>query len=295
MLYQEESDISMSGVTIITGAGGYIADHLLRLIQGNTLVLSTSREVGSRENCIPLDLEHPKAFDYGRVSSGDYVVHLAAVTSPDICSNQPEYAWQVNVSGACVFIENCLKRNARVLFFSSDTVYGIDNRCFDEDSPSSPFGAYGIMKHRVESEFIGEENLKIFRLSYVFSKMDKFTRYLTKCAQEACEAEIFHPFYRNVTYLKDVLDAITGLYAKWELFTNKVFNICGDDLLSRADLCSYYRQLIFPELRFKIIEPLDSFFEARPRSIRVKSKYLRDLLRRPPFSIKNAMVLEFDK
>ena len=45
---------------------------------------------------------------------------------------------------------------------------------FDENSDPKPLGEYGKMKLLVEKEFSREERFKTLRLSYVFSKDDKF-------------------------------------------------------------------------------------------------------------------------
>ena len=58
-------------------------------------------------------------------------------------------------------------------------MYGNENGQNDEDViPVKPIGEYASMKLAVENYFRNEPNLKVFRLSYVFSWEDKFMRYL---------------------------------------------------------------------------------------------------------------------
>ena len=62
------------------------------------------------------------------------------------------------------------------------------------------------MKSEVEKRFLGNPFFKTIRLSYVFSREDKFTKYLVGCAQRDEEAELFHPFYRAIIHRDDVVE-----------------------------------------------------------------------------------------
>ena len=287
---------------IITGESGYIARNLANALnaESNIHVLTTDCPPfkdfhrGDRDgNCLLLDLRSPSKFDYGRINRGDLVVHLASVSSPDICKKNYDLARKINVTGTCEFIKKCLKRDGRVLFFSSDTVYGIGSGLFDEKSPCSPVGVYATMKYEVEKEFESEDAVKVFRLSYVFSREDKFMQYLARCGRNNVPAKIYHPFCRNVVYLRDVLDSVRELDVKWNLFDSKTFNICGRELISRKDIAGYYRDIVSGSLRMELTEPEESFFNERPRTIRTRSLYLEKLLGRNPWSIKKAMTEEF--
>lgn len=244
-----------------------------------------------------LDLTNPMEFDYSAISEADTVIHLAAISSPDACENAYADAYQINVAGTIRFVENCLKRNARVLFFSSDTVYGeskdISEPVFTEESACQPKGKYAEMKHAVEKVFALESRFKVFRLSYVFSKNDKFTVYLIKCAEQKKAAEIYHPFYRNVIYVDDIINAIQSLLNNWDLHTNQVFNLCGRQLLSRQEMAAQYKKIVNSNLNFKVIEPSSGFFKARARIIKTASLHLNKLLLKDTMNIDQALKQEF--
>jgi dTDP-4-dehydrorhamnose reductase len=145
-----------------------------------------------------LDLRQPDSFDIGRLLPGDVVCLAAAISSPDVCAREPEFARSINVVGTSRFVDRALERGARVIFLSSDTVYGERSQPFDESAPCVPAGAYAAMKHEVERQFIDRAGFKILRLSYVVSARDRFTRYLVSCAERGEEADIFDPFVRAV-------------------------------------------------------------------------------------------------
>jgi nucleoside-diphosphate-sugar epimerase len=280
---------------LIIGKSGFIARHLAgQYMRDKVKYCATTRNPVQRQAQLFLDLNEPEKFDYTQIDANDYVIHLASISSPDFCMKHKAQAYRVNVKGSCRFIEGCLKKGARVLFFSSDTVYGRDSKPFDEESACAPVGVYGAMKYEIERAFLGEHNFKCFRLSYIFARDDKFSQYLSGCLRKKQTAEIFHPLRRSVVYIRDVLDAIEKLNQNWDRFENPIFNICGDELLSRKDIAELFQKKVSVKLKMKVVEPEASFFEARPKSIYTVSKYLSTLLGRRPMTISDAMAIEFN-
>ncbi len=275
----------------VIGSDGFIAKRLLQ----NTDAAYTIKKVSPQldKDSIYLDLLEPEKFEYDLIQKDDEIVFLAAISSPDLCDNQTEHAYAVNVKGTSHFIEKALYRQAKVLFFSSDTVYGRRNQIVNELSLTNPLGNYAKMKREVELKFLDRENFKVFRLSYVFSKDDKFTKYICQCSEKGQAAEIFHPFYRNIVFIEDLIDAIGLMFQNWEQTKSKVVNICGNESLSRVDLAAYYEELVNDSFNFTVTEPPPAYFEARPQVIQMSSLYLPDLLGRDPMKIKEAVLREF--
>ncbi len=247
------------------------------------------------EGDLALNLLEPDWFDYNVIHPDDYIVLLAAISSPDVCKNNFEMAYQINVTGTSQFIKSCLERGAKVLFMSSDTVYGDCSTIANEKSLCNPIGEYGKMKYEIEQKFADRFNFKTFRLSYVFARTDKFTSYLSQCALKSSVAEIFHPFYRNIVYIKDLIDAMLTLETDWDRFNPNVVNLCGPEPISRVDLAELYKKNIDDRLNSVQKYPGDDFFKARPQTIEVESLYLQDLLGRSPIDIETAMIQEFQQ
>lgn len=280
----------MATRVLVVGENGFIARNLMAGMHGQFEMTYTSRNRERGGECLRLDLEKPEAFHYESLSRDDTVLVLAAISSPDYCERQYESARAVNVIGTSLFIEGCIERGARVVFFSSDTVYGGDEHVvYDEASECRPVGSYGSMKREVEQMFLGHEAFKVVRLSYVLAGSDKFTKYLCQCAKAGSYAEVYHPFDRNVVYMGDVVDAIVSLTRKWPRYSNSVFNICGGETLSRLDIAEMVREQAAPSLRIRAVRPDESFFRARPRLVRVESLYLERLLGRGTTAIRDAI------
>ena len=127
------------------------------------------------------------------IKEGDVIIFAAAISEPSVVSAQFDKALAVNVESTGEFIETALGKGCKVLFLSSDAVYGDVESGFDESHPTNPKGAYAEMKAIVEKRFEGNPNFKVLRLSYNFHKDDRFTTYLRQCAESGVEAEVFDP------------------------------------------------------------------------------------------------------
>lgn len=279
----------------VTGKEGFIARILIRrLLDSGFEVKGTSVDVSSGD--LYMDLLNPEKFNYGLIKKGDIIVHLSAISSPDVCENNYEFAYNVNVKGTEYFLSKCLDSGAKVLFFSSDTVYGGNfEGVFDEKSEINPVGKYAEMKREIEKTFENNDNFKVLRLSYIFAKEDKYMKYLSSCIENGKEAEVYITFLRNVVYVGDLLDAVFAVIRNFDEFGWHVCNICGPELLSRLKLAELYKNIVNKNLKIKDFDPGEEFFKNRPRRICVKSLYLDRLLGRKPVGIEKAMQIEFNE
>jgi dTDP-4-dehydrorhamnose reductase len=276
----------------VVGARGYIGNEILNAAQGRWKVFATS---SSKENEFQfLRLDSATDFDYGLIRAKDVVLLCGALSSPDICAKEFNRAWAVNVEGTSIFVHNALLKGARVVFFSSDTVYGESKENIDESSICKPSGEYAGMKREVEQRFAGNASFKTIRISYVFSREDKFSLYLGKCAKNKEEAILYHPFYRSVVHRADIVEGVLELAARWEDFTEPIINFGGPDVISRVEFTQCLQKIFYHELSVSIVEPDDTFFSSRPRVIAMKSPVFCRILRRSPRTLVDAAQMEFN-
>lgn len=276
---------------IVVGATGYIGRSLFK--RANVYGTAMGTSTAEADGLIPLRLDDPSNFDYGKIGVGNVVLLTAAISSPDICAREHDQAWRVNVNGTSAFIENVISHGGRVLFFSSDAIYGECDKEFDETRISNPTGEYAAMKREVEGRFDGTSSFKAVRLSYVFSSEDKFTRYLAGCAQRNEEAELFHPFYRAIVHREDVIAGALAVAERWHEIPEQFINFGGPQVLSRVDFAECLRKVHFNGLRFKVTEPGEDFFKNRPRVIAMTSPVFARLLGRRPRRLCEAARMEF--
>lgn len=262
----------------IVGSSGYIAKHLMKAFtsQISDCEIVKIDMVGDVD--LPLQLTAPEEFEYDKLKGIEYVIFTAAISGPDMCANDFEKCWNINVTGTSYFIREAIQRGVKVLFFSSDAAFGdIPGHIYDEDSETKAYTAYGKMKKTIEDEFKGNPLFKCIRLSYVASANDKFISYCLNCIRNGETADIFHPFYRNCTTVGDVIKAIIWLLNNWTKFNSFVLDVTGTELVSRIRMADELNRYFGNKLKYVVSKPDESFFKNRPQVTQMKSKYLYKL------------------
>ena len=224
---------------------------------------------------------------------GDTIIFTAAISEPAIVSAQFEKATRVNVESTGEFIQGAIDLGCKVLFLSSDTVYGDVETGFDESHPINPKGAYAEMKSIVEKRFEGNPNFKSFRCSLNFYKDDRFTQYLKTCAANNVEADIFDPLTRAIVHRDDTVDAILAVANDWNLAEGQYTNCGGPQVLSRAQIAETMKRVALPNLQFKVSRPPSKFYTDRPAFIEMRSPNLKKILGRSPVTFEEAVKIEF--
>ena len=232
-------------------------------------------------------------YDYDTLKMGDTVAFCAAISEPSVCANQFEESLRVNVTSTGDFIYEALKRGCKVIFLSSDAVYGNVLGEFDEEEKVDPLGVYAEMKAVVEKRFLEYPLFKVLRLSYNFFKDDRFTTYLRNCAKEGATAEVFDPFGRSVVHRDYTVDAIIALYNNWDVCEESVINCGGPETLSRVEFANILKDTVLKDLKIKVVTPKEKFYQDRPAIVSMRSNLLEEVLGRPARSIQDAITLEF--
>ena len=227
------------------------------------------------------------------IKEGDVIIFAAAISEPSVVSAQFAKALAVNVESTGEFIETALGKGCKVLFLSSDAVYGDVETGFDESHPTNPKGAYAEMKAVVEKRFEGNLNFKALRLSYNFHKDDRFTQYLRQCAESGVEAEIFDPLTRAVVHRDDTVDAILSIAANWDNADGQYINCGGPQVLSRQQFTEIVKRVALPTLKFKVTQPPAKFYTERAAFSEMYSPNLEKILGRKRHTMQQAVELEF--
>ena len=261
---------------VLVGSSGYIAGFLLkRFVKENHITKILSIDQNETVD-VYLNLLEPEKFDYDILSEIDYIVFTAAISGPDKCASDFDLCWSINVIGTSYFIKQAIQRKCKVLFFSSDAVFGdIPGHMYTELSETKAKTPYGKMKKAIEDEFKENTNFKCIRLSYVASVKDKFISYCLNCIKNGETANIFHPFYRNVISVSDVVDVVIWFLKHWDEYHPFVLNVAGKELVSRVRIADELNRHLGNKLEYIISSPCDDFYKNRPCITQMKSLYLQ--------------------
>lgn len=261
----------------LVGSSGYISGFLLKRFFEEQNIENVIKIDQTGEVDAELNLQAAEQFDYSVLEGIDYVILTAAISSPDKCAAEFDECWKINVIGTNYFIEHAIEKGCRVLFFSSDAVFGdISGHIYDELSETKATTAYGIMKKAVEDKFKENERFKAIRLSYVVSARDRFVSYCLQCIKEQRSAEVFHPFYRNCISVSDVVNVVIWMINHWEIFKSFVLNVAGKELVSRVRIADELNRLFDGRLSYCVTSPKEDFYRNRPKITQMKSIYLHN-------------------
>src|SRR2546430_9970220 len=100
----------------------------------------------------------------------DILINAAGFTKVDLCETQPDRAFLINAEAPRVVAEICDEKNARLIHFSTDYVFGGDrSEPYTAEDQANPISVYG------ESKLAGENNVLaaksqnlVVRVSWVF-------------------------------------------------------------------------------------------------------------------------------
>ncbi|MDP6850648.1 MAG: GDP-mannose 4,6-dehydratase [Planctomycetota bacterium] len=143
----------------LTGADGFAGTWLRRLLEAKEqpyLSLVLPENVHQIEGpTVGLDLSMLKGFpskeeclDFERLPEPGGLIHLAALSFPPACEENPELAHAINVSGPCRLYEQILARwpECPILHVSSGHVYQPQGDPLNEEQLLEPVNVYGATK-----------------------------------------------------------------------------------------------------------------------------------------------------
>lgn len=223
---------------IVTGAGGQLG----------TDVMKELKKLGCE--AIPADLPELDITDkektIGVISENhpDAVIHCAAFTAVDLAETEREKCRSINVDGTENIAYACRLCGAKLLYLSTDYVFGGRGDVpYETDSEISPCNYYG------ETKYLGEEAVRkngkhfIVRISWVFGKNGKnFVKTMLRLSQEKDEISVVNDQVGSPTYTPDLASLLCKMIAtekygtyhatnegfcSWAEFAEKIMELSG--------------------------------------------------------------------
>ena len=231
---------------LIIGASGYLGRHVYKYFKNcYSEVIGTYLNHQEDPSMIQFDMNKDDISDIVlQENDADKVaVICAAETNLDVCKVNEKESYQTNVASTIELIEKLKQMNYYIVFCSTNEVYaGIKgNGNYKETDAVAPINEYGRMKLQVEEYIIRYcPNACIFRLSKLIgdinSPKDTFNEW-KRMALEEKDIYCIRGNYFSPSYVEDVVKCIEIAFDKR---ISGIYNICSDDIYSRADLCKAF-------------------------------------------------------
>jgi nucleoside-diphosphate-sugar epimerase len=162
---------------LIVGGAGYVGGAVTDLLQQTKHKARVFDALLYEES-----YRKPSDFAYGDVRDlealrphlkwADAVVWLAALVGDPACALHPDVSVEINQEAVRTLAENF---DGRIVFMSTCSVYGAQDKVLDERSPLNPLSVYAATKLEAE-RYLAEKNAITFRLGTLFGVGDLFAR-----------------------------------------------------------------------------------------------------------------------
>ena len=163
---------------LVVGGAGYVGGAITDL-----LLNETDHKIKVYDQILYEDsFRKPVDFVYGDVRDSeklikelewaDAVVWLAAIVGDGACQINPNVTREINQEMVCWLADNF---SGRIVFMSTCSVYGAQDKELDENSPTAPLSLYAQTKLEAE-KCLKHKNAIIFRLGTLFGVGDLFSR-----------------------------------------------------------------------------------------------------------------------
>jgi len=272
---------------LIVGGAGYIGGAVVDLL------LESSHEIRVYDALLYEEVyRKPIAFFFGDVRNrealwphlawADAVIWLAALVGDGACALNTDIAESINQEAVEWMAGHF---DGRIIFLSTCSVYGAQDKELDEASPTNPLSVYASTKLRAERALAGK-NAMIFRLGTIYGVGDLFSRIrldlvvniLVVRAFSVGKVKVFGgEQFRPLLHVKDAAQAVVN---NLESAHTGVFNLHRQNV--RIIDLAYQVRNHFPDMTIELTEL--SFQDARNYRVR-SDKAIASFGFHPRFSI----------
>lgn len=255
---------------LVTGATGQLGWDVMKELEKRGI---DCRGIGSKD----LDITDRKAvMQYIGTYRPDAVIHCAAYTAVDKAEDEPEICRKVNADGTSYIAEACKMVDAKMIYISTDYVFGDDGDKPHEvnDSPH-PLNVYG------QTKWEGEEAVRrilqkyfIVRISWVFGEHgNNFVKTMLHLGKTRKEISVVADQFGAPTYTADLAPLLCDM-----ILTEKygTYHACNSGCCSWAE----FAEEIFKEAKMdvKVIAIRSEEYPVkakRPKNSRLSKMFLR--------------------
>lgn len=240
---------------LVFGATGRLGTALVRLLPGFGLSVTGRSGRGAEQLAAGVEAVVPRV-----------VVYAAAIADPDACERDPDASHRVNVAGPAAVAATAARLGCRVVYYSSDYVFGPPGRYF-EDAPVSPLQVYGRHKVAAERLLLERGDNIVIRLPLLFGARDfvaDAVAAITRGTPLAMDERTRFPIS------VDHVAAITATLLREEAPAG-IYHAVGTDAVTKADWARYIADLL--DQPVPPVAPAKPAVAARPVDIELATRH----------------------
>lgn len=186
---------------LVTGVMGQLGHDVIEELEKNNIeYIGCDRE--------EFDLTDKKATEsFILANKPDGVIHCAAYTAVDKAEDEEDLCRKINAEGSLYIAEACEKIGAKMIYVSTDYVFGGDGeKAYEPEDEKNPQNVYG--KTKLEGEKNALENCSrafVVRTSWVYGiNGNNFVKTMRRLAETRDELSVVADQIGSPTYTRDL-------------------------------------------------------------------------------------------
>lgn len=255
---------------LVTGAKGFVAQHLIEILSKNYVVYGLSRnEFFCKDNCKPVivDLSSNK-FERFLPNDIHCVIHLAQSTFYRDFPYSADDIYKLNVETTFRLLEWSRKNKIKhFIFASTANVYSSSSKLLDETSKTIPDSFYGATKLCAENivrqyqKFFSVDILRFFTV-YGPNQKNMLLPSIIKKIKEGEKITLAKGLgiFLSPIFVKDISNIINFLISSCPYKKLRLLNICGNEKISLSEIVKRLEALLKIKARIEISKDEPRFF-----------------------------------
>ena len=227
-------NIDIKNKTLMIGASSFIGKYLSLSLQEN-LILTYYKNIIS--NGIKFDIYKDSLNEILKEYNIKQVMFIGGVVNFNEINQNIKYADTVNVKNMSRIIDQSINFGAKIIYFSTESVFDGYKGDYKETSVALPKFIYGKQKLKIENYIKSKtKNYLIFRISKVYSSKPSENTLITNWLKQISKNETIIIAKDNILtpiYINDCIKIITKLV---NLQKMGVYNICSMEKHSRLEM-----------------------------------------------------------
>ena len=224
---------------LITGVNGLVGNSLYKLLEeSDHIVYSSSRNIEGLAK-YKVDITDKNEVDsFFESEKPDLVINSAAMADVDLCEEERELCWKVNVEGVQNLVDMCNRYGSHLTHISTDYIFDgkKESGIYLENDKPNPQGYYAESKLEGE-RIILDSNIShsILRTILVYGLHNKpnIITFLKSYLEEGKSVNLVSDQVRMPTFVDDLSRACISASEKK---ARGVFHICGPEQMSYLDI-----------------------------------------------------------
>lgn len=239
---------------LITGGSGFVGQNLAEFFAPlcpvvTTYLSHTPAALASNAQSVRLDVRDADETlsVVGRVAP-DVLIHAAGNKDVRFCEDNPEEAYRVNAEGTRNVARACRVAGAKLIYLSTDLVFGGVEGNYREGDAPRPASVYGKSKlegERLAIEELGDE-AAVCRSGGIYGRRSPLLSWLAAELGAGRVVDCFADVFNTPTYAENLAEMFEAVVEKR---LTGVFHTAGRERVSRFDFFRSYARAFGLDLR----------------------------------------------